>query len=141
MNNSGVLRRYALMQLPGYGVALAVLLIVHSFTPISIWIYLAVITGMIVKDILLFPFLKDAYAGCEANAGGMAGLKGNVIHTLSPEGSVIVRGEIWQARADIAGLIIEKSAPVRITGIKGLMLLVEPCFSDDTGIPEKEEAG
>jgi membrane-bound serine protease (ClpP class) len=45
--------------------------------------------------------------------------------TLEPEGSVLVRGELWRARAH-SGMRIERGARVRVVGAGGHLLEVEP---------------
>ena len=53
----------------------------------------------------------------------MLGLVGTVLAELAPEGQVSVRGEYWRARAATR---LPAGAQVRVTGIEGLTLLVEP---------------
>jgi membrane-bound serine protease (ClpP class) len=53
----------------------------------------------------------------------MLGLPAIAVNELNPAGTVLVRGEFWSAQA--SARIIAK-APVRITGIDGLTLRVEP---------------
>lgn len=45
--------------------------------------------------------------------------------TLQPEGSVIVRGELWRARSH-TGATIERSRSVRVVRASGHLLEVEP---------------
>jgi membrane-bound serine protease (ClpP class) len=45
--------------------------------------------------------------------------------TLEPEGSVLVRGELWRARA-ATGSRVERGARVRVVGAGGHLLEVEP---------------
>lgn len=65
-------------------------------------------------------------------AAGMIGLVGVARTPLCPEGSVLVRGELWAARGvgEIAA-----GERVRVTGIEGLRLMVEPLS------PEQEKEG
>ena len=53
----------------------------------------------------------------------MLGLVGTVLAELAPEGQVSIRGEYWRARAATR---VPAGAQVRVTGIEGLTLLVEP---------------
>lgn len=57
-------------------------------------------------------------------AEGMLGLTGKVTEDLTPEGFVLVRGEIWKAKA-LGGKTILQGKEVKVTGISGLTLLVE----------------
>ena len=54
---------------------------------------------------------------------GLVGKIGVVKQALDPEGKVFVHGELWQA---IARVPIEDGHKVRITGVEGLTLTVEP---------------
>ena len=54
---------------------------------------------------------------------GLVGKIGVVKQALDPEGKVFVHGELWQA---IARVPIEDGCKVRITGVEGLTLMVEP---------------
>ncbi len=59
---------------------------------------------------------------------GMLGQIGEVLQTLSPGGSVMVHGEIWQAESRQG--VIEKGARIRVTGRKDFKLFVEPINSE-----------
>jgi membrane-bound serine protease (ClpP class) len=53
----------------------------------------------------------------------MLGLRATAIGELNPSGSVVVRGEYWSAQSSAP---VHASEPVRITGIDGLTLRVQP---------------
>ena len=50
-------------------------------------------------------------------------MPGIAVGELNPSGTVLVRGEYWNAQASAR---VPASEPVRITGIDGLTLRVEP---------------
>jgi membrane-bound serine protease (ClpP class) len=54
---------------------------------------------------------------------GMLGLPATAVSELNPTGTVSVRGEYWKA---FASTPVHVSEPVRITGIEGLTLRVQP---------------
>jgi membrane-bound serine protease (ClpP class) len=56
-------------------------------------------------------------------AEGMLGLQAIAVGELNPSGTVLVRGEYWNAEASAR---VPASEPVRITGIDGLTLRVKP---------------
>jgi membrane-bound serine protease (ClpP class) len=56
---------------------------------------------------------------------GMVGLPATAVGDLNLSGTVLVRGEYWNAQASAR---ISASEPVRITGIDGLTLRVEPAL-------------
>jgi membrane-bound ClpP family serine protease len=53
----------------------------------------------------------------------MLGLPAIAISELNPSGTILVRGEYWNAQASTR---VPASEPVRITGIDGMTLRVEP---------------
>jgi len=54
----------------------------------------------------------------------LMGAVASVETTLEPEGSVLIRGELWRARSS-AGETIERGQSVRVTGASGHLLEVE----------------
>jgi membrane-bound serine protease (ClpP class) len=50
---------------------------------------------------------------------------GMVETTLQPEGSVLIRGELWRARSRL-GECLERGRSVRVVGASGHLLEVEP---------------
>jgi membrane-bound ClpP family serine protease len=45
---------------------------------------------------------------------------------LEPEGAIIVSGELWRARLGSAASTVARGRAVRIVGVSGHLLLVEP---------------
>lgn len=58
-------------------------------------------------------------------AQAMIGLTAVAQTPLAPEGTVLVRGELWQARLNTPQGVLSKGSTVKITGVDGLLLLVE----------------
>ena len=138
-DNSRVFLRYALIQLPGLALVVMVLLAIRYLAGIPLWVVVAVIAGWIIKDLAMFPFLKHAYSGrISGSASSMLGMKGKVLSSLSPVGSVRVRGEIWQARPEGRGMNIECGQTVQVTGRSGLTLLVEPYSDNGQAVEDKK---
>lgn len=61
---------------------------------------------------------------------GMIGLEGKCVGRLDPEGQIEVHGEIWRARLATGSETAEAGDPVRVTGYRNLLLLVEPVIRD-----------
>ena len=55
----------------------------------------------------------------------LLGAHASVETTLEPEGSVLVRGELWRARSR-TGVNIERGRAVRVVGASQYLLEVEP---------------
>ena len=62
-----------------------------------------------------------------AGAGDVAllGAAASVETTLGPEGSVMIRGELWRARSS-TGASLERGRAVRVVGASRHLLLVAP---------------
>lgn len=120
--------RYAAFQLPeGVIVALA-LWGLHSFlgwpTPV-VW---GLLVAWIVKEIVLYPFVKRAYDNSPSRHVGaehMLGATGIADEDLDPEGYVRVRGELWRAELLGRGPVI-RGAAVAVHAVRDLTLLVRP---------------
>ena len=63
-------------------------------------------------------------AVCDA---GILGLEGRAVTEVASEGTVFVRNELWRARADGR---IEEGEAIRVAGLDGLALKVEPVADD-----------
>jgi membrane-bound serine protease (ClpP class) len=59
----------------------------------------------------------------QTGAEGLIGARAEVVERCDPNGRVRLRGEIWRARADVPAANGEQ---VRVTGVDGLTLEVEP---------------
>jgi membrane-bound serine protease (ClpP class) len=90
---------------------------IHLSTALSVTLPLAGVTVILLRFAIAAKRRKAV-----TGEAGMIGLKG-VAHTdLDPEGSVIVHGELWRARA--AGRV-PQGTRVRVREIEGLTLVVE----------------
>jgi membrane protein implicated in regulation of membrane protease activity len=59
----------------------------------------------------------------QTGAEAMVGVRAQVLDTCAPDGRVRVGAEIWNARSEVRA---ERGQTVRIEGVDGLTLLVEP---------------
>jgi membrane-bound serine protease (ClpP class) len=59
----------------------------------------------------------------QTGAEGLIGAAAEVVERCDPQGRVRLRGEIWRARAAVPAA---NGAQVRVTGVDGLTLEVEP---------------
>jgi membrane-bound serine protease (ClpP class) len=84
--------------------------------------------GLAIPFALITSFLFSIAVRARRNkvvtgAEGMLGLPATAVSELNPAGTVSVRGEYWHA---LASTPVRASEPVRITGIEGLTLRVQP---------------
>jgi membrane-bound serine protease (ClpP class) len=91
---------------------------IHFPTALSVALPLALITVILLRLVIVAKRRKSV-TGDE----GMLGALGVVQTDLSPAGTVLVHGELWEAHA---GEAIPKGSRVRVRKIEGLTLEVEP---------------
>jgi membrane-bound serine protease (ClpP class) len=108
---------------------LLLLAIAALFLLPSPWGYAAAVGALAVEFLeLLFwrRFLRRyrVRTGTEALVGSPA----RVVEACDPSGRVRFRGELWKARSEVP---LAAGEPVRIAGIEGLTLRVEPRESQD----------
>lgn len=119
--------RYALFQLPGIAFLGLCLLFLDRWPGIPRWLSWGAFAGWIVKDTLLFPLLWRSYdLDREGRTNSMVGDSARVLEILDPAGRVSLRGELWHAEPAEGFTSIEAGMTVRVVGMRGLTLLVEP---------------
>ena len=115
--------RYALLQLPGTALLIAILFLIRRWIILPDWLVWGLVVLSLVKDVVLFPFVWRAYDPGDPDAHLGVGLRGAASTRLAPLGHVRVGAELW--RAEALGRAIEAGEPVRIRARRGLTLLVE----------------
>ena len=119
-------RKYLALQVPGWILLLSLLLVLRSWIGQSVWLSAVLLGIWIVKDLLLYPFLRRAYEEDPFMTGAerLVGALGVVTKPLTPQGYIRVRGELWRAEARTVEPIPEGSI-VRVSAARGLTLAVE----------------
>jgi membrane protein implicated in regulation of membrane protease activity len=116
--------RYWLLQVPGWGVLIAALLLSHRYAGLSYGWALVVFGVWLLKDWALYPVLKKHYRlRNEEPAEAMLGRRATAEQPLHPRGYVRLHGELWLADA-ADGAPIERGEEVVIEGVDGLTLRV-----------------
>lgn len=124
--SSRVVLRYSLFQLPEIAVVILVMATLRVLLNIPMWSIWTFIIFWIAKDIIMFPFVRDAYDKWNtSSAGALIGLQGKVVEALSPSGYVKVRGELWRAEAVKEVPRIDKGDIIEILGSRGYTLIVQ----------------
>ena len=131
MNNrrcsARILFRYSLLQLPGLALLILILILVQRWVDLPAWIVWGSIAVWVAKDAILYPFVWRAYdQDRPQGANSMVGVRGIAKDRLAPSGYVQIRGELWNAEVMEGSLPIEKGEAVRVRGVRGLTLLVQP---------------
>jgi membrane protein implicated in regulation of membrane protease activity len=118
--------RYALFQIPDAVLLILILAVLKHWLNSPAWIMWGLVLFWLAKDILLFPFVWRAYdSTAMSGPQSMIDRRGVAEEQLSPTGYIRVSDELWRVEV-IGGRVIEKGETVRIRGIRGLVLLVEP---------------
>lgn len=116
--------RYTALQVPGWVLALAMGWWIHTSFDAPGWLAPAIPLAWIVKDMALYPLLRNAYDVNEAPpVERLIGRRGVAIEPLAPSGYVRIGGELWRARTNDATPIAPHLA-VEVVGAEGLVLSV-----------------
>jgi len=119
------LHRYILFQAPGWALAAVVAVSVWRWLGIDLWLAMAGVAIWVAKDFVLYPFVRGAYERkAETGAESLIGMTGVVQRRIAPRGLIRVRGELWRAELARGESTIETGETVRVSGARGLMLLV-----------------
>ncbi len=81
------------------------------------------VLGLLLIALISFLSLRKRFANRDLRLIGEAA---RVETTLTPDGTVIIGGELWPARS-IDGLVIASRRRVRVVSVDDLTLLVEVC--------------
>jgi membrane-bound ClpP family serine protease len=84
----------------------------------------AAIAGLLLGGLVVVLALRKRFANCDLQ---LIGACARVETPLTPDGTVIVGGELWPAQST-NGAVIPTQSTVRIVGIRDLSLLVEACL-------------
>lgn len=119
--------KYLLFQAPEWTLLGLILLGLWKWLGLPLWIGLGILSLWVVKDLLLYPYVRAAFEG-EPKTGPekLVGARGIAQEELSPKGYVKIHGELWRAEADCGDQPVSPGNPVRVRKAKGLTLLVTP---------------
>lgn len=121
------LARYVALELPGWVAAAAVLMLLVEYWELAPRTALLLFALWVAKDFALYPVLRIAYEdGVPDGTERLLGALGTVRERLDPEGWVLVGSELWRAELPPGQAPLEGGAAVRVTGVRGLTLSVEP---------------
>ena len=121
-----VVLRYALLQVPFTALVMVVLIWVRKWLDLPIWFICGLVAFLVIKDIVLFPFVWRAYdPDSPALTSTMEGARGIAINDLHPSGYVEIGAEKWQAEVIEGSPPIRRGQRIRVHGIRGLTLLVQ----------------
>ncbi|MFQ5899180.1 MAG: NfeD family protein [Candidatus Methylomirabilia bacterium] len=116
---------YVLWQLPGWGVTILFLVLLHALVSLPVWAGVAVFFLVLVKDAVLFPVMKEAFRPSGLGRERLIGARGRALELLAPSGYVQVDGELWRAEVREHGKDLPPGSQVVVRDARGLTLIVE----------------
>jgi membrane protein implicated in regulation of membrane protease activity len=127
-----VLLRYALLQVPSLALLVLILISVRKWMDLPAWFVWGLVAFWVAKDVILFHFVWRAFDRDSPGGHSIVCAQGIVEKPLAPLGYIRVRGELWQAERVGGGGPIDRGETVRVRGIRGLTLLVQPGNEEST---------
>jgi membrane protein implicated in regulation of membrane protease activity len=107
--------------------AALVLLLLRHYQMISFSGALICFAAWMLKDWILYPWLRSAYeVSTRTGSKTLIGYKGVAESHLAPEGLIRVRGELWRAVAIPRDLTIQTGIAVEIIDADGMTVFVRP---------------
>jgi membrane-bound ClpP family serine protease len=124
--------RYGLLMIPGTVALVLILIVVHHWVAIPVWLGRIIVLLWIAKDVIMFPFVWRAYDWNPPDISRkMIGERGITKERLAPAGYIQIKGELWKAENIGDGPPIEKGEWVRVQKMDGLKLFVVPENRED----------
>jgi membrane protein implicated in regulation of membrane protease activity len=120
-----VVGKYLLLQVPGWVTVCGVAWAAHRWLGLDAWLAFAALAAIVVKDAVLFRYVRHAYAVApRPAAASLLGARGVAEGPIAPEGHVRVGPERWRARLAPGASPIAAGAAVRVDSLEGLTLRV-----------------
>jgi membrane-bound ClpP family serine protease len=123
-----VFLRYLGFEAPSWVLLAAVLGVLVKIWELSLPMAALLLGLWVLKDLALFPVLRIAYepGGGSGGAENLIGARATAAGELDPEGWVRIGAERWRARVRSEHAPVASGAALRVTAVRGLLLLVEP---------------
>jgi membrane protein implicated in regulation of membrane protease activity len=119
--------KYILFQLPELSVVCVLAIGARSWVGLPDWAAAGIIALWVIKDVVMFPFVRIAYQpDSEGGATRMVDARGTAQDALQPSGYVRISAELWRAELPPGSPPVEAGDRVRVLGVHGLTLIVEP---------------
>lgn len=123
--------KYLVFQIPGWMITAAILGSLWHWQFIPKWLAVLGFFAWVLKDLLLYPFLRPAYeTGVKTGSAALVGARGVAEENLAPQGYIRVRGELWRAVATPADQVVNAGTEVEIVGADGMRVFVRPIAAE-----------
>jgi membrane protein implicated in regulation of membrane protease activity len=117
--------RYWLLQVPAWGVIVALALVAHRYLGLSLAWGASILALWIAKDWAIYPMLKKHYRfRSEDAASALVGQPAVAQEELRPRGYVRLRGELWLAEISRDAAAVSPGDEVTVVAVDGLTLRV-----------------
>jgi membrane protein implicated in regulation of membrane protease activity len=116
--------KYLLFQIPGWIISAIVLMVLLHWEFITKWLAVLGFVGWLLKDLLLYPFLRRAYEPDVTGSARLVGSKGIAEGDLTPTGYIRVRGELWRAVVSPADQVVRSGTEVEIVRAERMEVFV-----------------
>jgi membrane-bound ClpP family serine protease len=127
-----VVVKFILLQIPLLVLLPVVLYFIRQWVDIPIWLIWGLVALLIIKDTIMFPIVWRSYDQSHPeDPTSIIGMRGIAKDRLAPTGYIQVRSELWRAEVMEGCSPIAKGKGVRVVGIEGLTLLVQPEHEDN----------
>ncbi len=123
------LAKYVVLQVPGWAGVSLVAYLLWRFWDLPSWAAALLLGLLLLKDALLYPFLRHSYADTPSRMVGaeaLLGQTGTSDGRLEPSGWVRVRGERWRGELVGGTRSLASGRAVVVRAVRGLRVQVEP---------------
>jgi membrane-bound ClpP family serine protease len=122
-----VLVKFILLQIPLLVLLPLALYFIRQWVAIPVWLIWGLVAVLIIKDVIMFPIVWRAYDQSHPeDPTSIIGMRGIDKDRLAPMGYIHVRSELWRAEVMEGYSPIADGKGVRVVGIDGLTLIVQP---------------
>jgi membrane protein implicated in regulation of membrane protease activity len=122
-----IIAGYMILQLPSLALLILILILVRRWIDLPEWLVWCFVAVWVAKEVMMFPSVWRSYS--QRIWGGttsLIGARGIAEERLDPSGYVRVNDELWRARVWQGSRPVGQGENVRVRGVDGLTLLVEP---------------
>lgn len=129
------LAKYVALQVPGWAAVSLVAYLLWRFWELPVWAAALLVALLLVKDALVYPFLRHAYEDSPSRMVGaeaLLGQTGTSDGPLEPVGWVRVRGERWRGELVGGASSLDSGRRVVVRAVRGLRVQVEPASEQES---------
>ena len=118
--------KYLLLQIPGLLIVGCLVAAAVRWWGVSTLTACLLLVAWVVKDAVMFPFVKSAYEPSDEGVSNLVGARAVASDRLDPAGWVRLGPELWRAELARGHEPVAKGTVVRVCAVNGLVVTVEP---------------